>query len=117
MRMNFIPINVFRETPQISFFDARVKSSNSTDVVIHHKNAISPTDDWISKQYYIHQHQIDHNLVVEGSRTFTLINPNWDEPHHVIFFKSINEGSSNTYWNLSPLKISKRRKYCFKSIN
>ncbi len=30
-------------------------------------------------------HQIDQNLVIEGSRTFTLINPEWDEPHHVIF--------------------------------
>ena len=37
------------------------------------------------EQYYIHRHQIDHNLVIEGSRKFTLINPKWDEPHHVIF--------------------------------
>ena len=26
-------------------------------------------------------------MVIEGSRIFTLINPKWDEPHHVIFFK------------------------------
>ena len=85
MRLNFIPINVFRETPQVSFFDASVKASNGADVVIHHKNAISPPDDEIFEQYYVHRHQIDHNLVIEGSRTFTLINPKWDEPHHVIF--------------------------------
>ena len=23
--------------------------------------------------------------MIEGSRKFTLINPKWDEPHHVIF--------------------------------
>ena len=25
--------------------------------------------------------------MIEGSRKFTLINPKWDEPHHVIFLK------------------------------
>ena len=90
MRLNFIPIHVFRETPQVSFFDACVKGVNGADIVIHHKNAISPPDDGSFEQYYIHNHQIDHNLVIEGSRIFTLINPEWDEPHHVIFFKSAN---------------------------
>ena len=85
MRLNFIPIHVFRETPQVSFFDACVKGVNGADIVIHHKNAISPPDDDSFEQYYIHNHQIDHNLVIEGSRIFTLINPEWDEPHHVIF--------------------------------
>ena len=85
MRLNFIPIRVFRETPQVSFFDAGVKRSNGADVVIHRKNAVSPPDDGNFEQYYIHHHQIDHNLVIEGNRTFTLINPKWDEPHHVIF--------------------------------
>ena len=85
MRLNFVPINVFRETPQVSFFDAGIKESNGADVVIHHKNAISPPDDGEYEQYYIHHHQIDHNLVIQGNRTFTLINPKWDEPHHIIF--------------------------------
>ena len=85
MRLKFIPIHIFRETPQVSFFDAGVKGSNGADIVIHHKNAISPPDDEHFEQYYIHNHQIDHNLVIEGSRTFTLLNPKWDEPHHVIF--------------------------------
>jgi len=31
------------------------------------KNAISTTDDGNFEQYYIHHHQIDHNLVIEGS--------------------------------------------------
>ena len=85
MLLNFVPIRVFRETPQVSFFDAGVNGSNSADVVIHHKNAISPPDDGTLEQYSIPHHQIDHNLVIEGSRKFTLINPKWDEPHHVIF--------------------------------
>ena len=85
MLLHFVPIHVFRETPQVSFFDAGVNGSNGADVVIHHKNAISPPDDGNFEQYYIHHHQIDHNLVIEGSRKFTLINPKWDEPHHVIF--------------------------------
>ena len=39
---------------------------------------VSPPNDSNFKQYYTH-HQIDHNLMIEGSRTFTLINPEWDE--------------------------------------
>ncbi len=85
MFLHFVPIRVFRETPQVSFFDAGVNGSNGADVVIHHKNAISPPDDGNFEQYYIHHHQIDQNLVIAGSRKFTLINPKWDEPHHVIF--------------------------------
>ena len=63
MRLNFVPTHVFRETPQVSFFDAGVKGSNGSDVVIHHGNAISPPNDGDFKQYYVHRHQIDHNLV------------------------------------------------------
>jgi len=33
----------------------------------------------------VHKHQIDHNLVLKGERIFTLLNPEWDEPHHVIY--------------------------------
>ena len=85
MRLNFVPTKIFRETPQVSFFDAGVKGSNGSDVVIHNGNAISPPNDGVFEQYYVHQHQIDHNIVIEGSRVFTLINPQWDEPHHIIY--------------------------------
>ena len=74
MRLNFLPIRIFRETPQVSFFDAGVKASNAADVGIHHKDAVSPPDDENHEQYYVHHHQIDYNLVIEGSRTVTLIN-------------------------------------------
>ncbi len=85
MRLNFVPIHIFRETPQVSFFDAGIKKSNASDVVIHHGNATSPPNDGDFEQYYVHRYQIDHNLVIEGSRIFTLINPEWKEPHHVIY--------------------------------
>lgn len=84
MRLTFVPIHVFRETPAVTFFDASVEGSNGTDVVAHHGAAVSPPDDEHGEQFYVHQHQIDHNLVLEGGRTYTLINPHWDQPHHVI---------------------------------
>ena len=84
MRLIFIPIHVFRETPAVTFFDASVEGSNGTDVVAHHGAAISPPDDLNGEQYYVHQHQIDHNLVLEGGRIYTLLNPQWDRSHHVI---------------------------------
>ena len=43
-----------------------------------------PPDQNGSEQYYVHRHQVDNNLVLEGSRTFTLHNPAWDHPHHII---------------------------------
>ena len=87
MHLNFLPIRMFRETPQVTFFDAGVRTSNGCDVVIHNGSAISPPNDVENEQYYVHQNQIDHNLVLEGNRKFTLLNPSWDEPHHVIFLK------------------------------
>ena len=87
MNLNFIPIQIFRETPNVTFFDADIKNSNGTDIVIHRNGAISPPGIGADEKYYIHNHQVDNNLVIEGSRTFTLLNPNWDEPHHVIYLK------------------------------
>ncbi len=83
--LKFFPTHVFRETPKVTFFDAGIDKSNSSDVVIHHGDAVSPPNNGDDEMYYVHHHQIDHNLVLEGSRTFTLLNPEWDEPHHVIF--------------------------------
>ena len=102
MSINFIPIRVFRKTPQVSFFGTSVKGSNGADIVIHHKNSISPPNDGNFEEYYIHHH-MDNNLMIEGNRTFTLIKPKWDEPHHIFFFKSTNGCSSNTYWDLSSI--------------
>ena len=85
MELKFFPINIFRETPKVAFFDAGIATSNGSDVVIHSGGAISPPDDSKDEQYYVHNHQIDHNLVITGERKFILINPLWDEPHHVIY--------------------------------
>ena len=85
MELRFFPINIFRETPKVTFFDAGIDSSNGSDVVIHSGEAISPPDNLKDEQYYVHNHQIDHNLVITGQRKFVLINPTWDEPHHVIY--------------------------------
>ena len=75
MRLHFLPIHVFRETPSVTFFDAGVPGSNGTDVVAHHGNATSPPDQDGSEQYYVHRHQVDNNLLLEGAQTFTLLNP------------------------------------------
>jgi len=85
MELRFFPINIFKETPKVTFFDAGIAHSNGSDIVIHSGEAISPPDDLKNEQYYVHNHQIDHNLVISGRRKFVLINPSWDEPHHVIF--------------------------------
>ena len=81
MKLKFMPTTIFRETPKVTFFDAGLEESNGCDVVIHSEEAISPPDDFKDEQYYVHNHQIDHNLVITGERTFVLINPAWDEPH------------------------------------
>ena len=85
MELKFFPITIFRETPKVTFFDAGIESSNGCDVVMHSEEAISPPDEFKDEQYYVHNHQIDHNLVIGGERKFILINPTWDEPHHVIY--------------------------------
>ena len=85
MELKFYSTTIFRETPKVTFFDAGLEASNGCDVVIHSKEAISPPDDFKDEQYYVHEHQIDHNLVITGERKFILINPTWDEPHHVIY--------------------------------
>ena len=65
MELRFFPINIFRETPKVTFFDAGIDSSNGSDVVIHSGEAISPPNGLKDEQYYVHNHQIDHNLVIE----------------------------------------------------
>ena len=85
MELTFTPVSIFRETPEVTFLDASVSGSNGSDVVIHRGGATSPPNLNNFQQYYIHYHQIDNNLVLEGDRTFTLLNPRWDEPHHLIY--------------------------------
>ena len=76
---------VFRETPDVVFYDISVDDSNASDLVVHEGAAISPPDDVIgAKQFYIHYHQIDHNRVLSGERVFELVNPEWKFPYHIV---------------------------------
>ena len=76
---------VFRETQDVIFYDISVEESNAADLVIHDGPAISPPDDvGGAKQFYIHYHQVDHNRVVSGERTFELVNRDWKYPYHIV---------------------------------
>lgn len=76
---------VFRETEGVVFYDISVEGSNAQDLVCHTGPAVSPPNDITgSKQFYIHYHQIDHNRVLSGVRTFELVNPAWRYPYHIV---------------------------------
>ena len=53
-------------------------------VMAHHGSTTSSPDQDGAEQYDVHQHQVDNNLVLEGSPLLTLLNPAWDQPHHII---------------------------------
>lgn len=83
--VNFKKHRVFRETEDVVFYDISVEGSNAQDLVCHNGPAISPPDDIVgAKQFYIHYHQIDHNRVLQGIRTFELVNPEWKYPYHIV---------------------------------
>ena len=76
---------MFRETHDVIFYDRSVEESNASDLVVHEGPAISPPDDVVgAKQFYIHYHQVDHNRVVSGERTFELVNRDWKYPYHIV---------------------------------
>jgi len=76
---------VFRETDDVIFYDITVEESNASDLVVHTGTATSPPDDFIgAKQFYIHSFQDDYNRVVEGERTFELVNYDWKCPYHIV---------------------------------
>ncbi len=76
---------IFRKTKDVLFFDITMPESNASDLVIHDSAAVSPPDDSLgNKQFYIHYHQVDNNRVVHGSRTFELINFDWDRPYQIV---------------------------------
>ena len=76
---------VFRETQDVIFYDISVEESNASDLVIHTGTAISPPDDCVgSKQFYIHGFQDDYIRVVQGERTFELVNLQWKYKYHIV---------------------------------
>ena len=86
--MSAIKLNkhkIFKKTDNVLFYDISIKESNASDLVIHESAAVSPPNDELgNKQFYIHSHQIDNNRVISGSRTFELINFDWDRPYQII---------------------------------
>ena len=82
--VQFVKHQVFRETPDVIFYDISVDNNNATDLVEHKGPAVSPPDENGDKQFYIHYHQVDHNRVLSGGRTFELINPDWSDPYHIV---------------------------------
>lgn len=81
----FIPTTVFRETPSVSFYDATISDSNGCDVVCHESEGVSPPYDEEFPTFYVHEHQVDRNLCVHGSRVFYLAHKMWPEPYHKIY--------------------------------
>ena len=82
--VQFVKHQVFRETPDVIFYDISVENNNATDLVEHTGPAVRPPDENGDKQFYIHYHQVDHNRVLSGGRTFELINPDWSDPYHIV---------------------------------
>ena len=83
--VQFIKHRIFRETDAVVFYDISVEESNAADLVIHEGPATSPPDDCVgAKSFYIHGFQDDYNRVVQGSRTFELVNLQWKYPYHLV---------------------------------
>ena len=82
--VQFVKHQVFRETLDVIFYDISVENNNATDLVEHTGPAVSPPDENGDKQFYIHYHQVDHNRVLSGGRTFELVNPDWSDPYHIV---------------------------------
>lgn len=84
-----IPYHRFRETPQVSFYDVTIASSNARDLVFHEGPATSPNDSeegaW---QFYLHPHQEDNLMALSGGRTFFLVNFAWENPFHIVRLES-----------------------------
>ena len=75
---------VFRETDDVIFYDISVEESNASDLVVHTGAATSPPPDCVGgKQFYIHSFQDDVNRVIQGERTFELVNRDWKSPYHI----------------------------------
>ena len=83
--VHFKKHRVFRETPDVIFYDISVEESNASDLVIHDGPATSPPDDMVgAKQFYIHKYQDDYIRVVSGERQFELVNFDWKYPYHIV---------------------------------
>lgn len=75
----------FRDTPAVKFYDVTIEDSNARDLVVHTGPSVSPPNDsqgyW---QFYMHKHQEDNLLALQGGRTFFLVNFDWEQPYHIV---------------------------------
>ena len=79
---------MFKETDDVTFYDISVEECNATDLVVHKGAATSPPDDFVgAKQFYIHRYQDDYNRVIDGERTFEIVNSNFKCPYHIIHLR------------------------------
>ena len=73
---------VFRNTPNVRFFDLTLEGSNGLDLVEHEGRSVSPPNDELDvPHWYVHAHQTDNNRVLRGRRLFELFFPVWEQPH------------------------------------
>lgn len=84
-QFELISYNKFRDTPSVKFYDVTIENSNARDLVVHTGPAVSPPNDshgyW---KFYMHKHQEDNLLALQGGRTFYLVNFDWEEPYHIV---------------------------------
>ena len=79
---------VFKETDDVTFYDISVEECNATDLVIHEGAAVSPPPDCVGgKKFYIHLYQDDYNRVINGERTFEIVNYDFKCPYHIIHLR------------------------------
>ena len=79
---------MFKETDDVTFYDISVEECNATDLVVHKGAATSPPNDFVgAKQFYIHRYQDDYNRVIDGERTFEIVNSNFKCPYHIIHLR------------------------------
>ena len=79
---------VFKETDDVTFYDISVEECNATDLVVHKGAATSPPNDFVgAKQFYIHRYQDDYNRVIDGERTFEIVNTGFKCPYHIIHLR------------------------------
>lgn len=73
----------FRETRSVHFADLNIPGTNGLDLVTHYGPAVSPPDhELLGMQWYMHNHQTDHNRVLSGARLFELVCYDWTHQNH-----------------------------------
>ena len=79
---------MFKETDDVTFYDISVEECNATDLVVDKGAATSPPNDFVgAKQFYIHRYQDDYNRVIDGERTFEIVNTGFKCPYHIIHLR------------------------------